>query len=250
MTKSDIGWLAGLIDAEGCLRAHQNPVSVRGVVVIGMNHVPTMKKAQALIWELTGRKHKLIPDRSNRSYKLCVQSKGKIAKLLPPLVPHLTAKRRQAELLLDTLTRNDSWGVEELRRLKRNPEPSRNAEGVETVPGEPTDEDIGWLAGVIDGDGSFMARGGSCGLSIGNTSTALLQKARRIIFQLTGESRPIVARPRQKPHYSTPYYVFTGKRRVLDQVVIATYEHLVEKKTSALAVVLKPRRLKRQSTAA
>lgn len=247
MTKFDIGWLAGIIDAEGCIRAAQNPASVRGFVQINMNHVPTLKKAQVIVRELTGRKHKLIPDRTNRSYRLCVQSKHKISQLLRPLVPFLTAKRAQAELLLDVLPRNDASGILKLQQMKRNPEPSRIAEGVETVPGELQDEDIGWLAGVIDGDGSFLYRGRNCGFMLGNTSLWLLDKARILIAQITGELRPILEGARPKPHHNQPYYIHTGKRLVLDKLVSVLYEHLVEKRDAALAVTLKPRRPKRQS---
>ncbi|MGD9643968.1 MAG: LAGLIDADG family homing endonuclease [Elusimicrobiales bacterium] len=108
MTDVELGWLAGLIDGEGCItltRAHQRD-SIRPILQITNTSLPLLEKAQRLIEELSGKRPniKIQSNRGKFGYRTCyiiqIRRHATIASVLRALTPHMVAKREQTELVL------------------------------------------------------------------------------------------------------------------------------------------------------
>ena len=107
-TEAEIGWLAGFIDGEGTLQlslARHKPhkaAYLRPNVVVVNNSREAAEKVQRL---MGGHMSEHRPG----TWAVRVTGIARVGKLLDALMPHLTVKRRRAELLLEyrALRQND-----------------------------------------------------------------------------------------------------------------------------------------------
>ena len=106
---TDIAWLAGLVDGEGCLsyysRASKNPKHNRGYtprLSISMFTPEAITKAAKMVGAKSVITRTLY--RTNKRTCYTVNASGpRLRILLEGLLPYLTTKKEQAEILLDAL---------------------------------------------------------------------------------------------------------------------------------------------------
>lgn len=139
----DICWLAGVIDGEGSIgflrngtRAKQGNGCVGQARVYVRNTCPYLIQKVSRIFVTLGlsfyytfEKSYMRPSGNSTkdSLKICCSGSTSIRNLLQAILPHLTTKRREAELMLDYLTwrfteipkhfsRNDVWSQRIIER--------------------------------------------------------------------------------------------------------------------------------------
>ena len=116
---TDLGWLAGIVDGEGTLTLckRYNPEMRRGFQWTIAAHISNTSL------DLLGKASKLLANRPHaytkkkptpKNWKDCyilVLNPNIAREILPLLIPHLTAKKRQAELLVEALKlmRENVW---------------------------------------------------------------------------------------------------------------------------------------------
>lgn len=108
----DAAWLAGVIDGEGHLGLRfdsRRAESANTVLHIGNCSKRLLEKAQKTIYRITHRKPKIKLGHSSKPgyqgrktayYQIQVYAQKDIARICEAILPHLTAKREQASLLL------------------------------------------------------------------------------------------------------------------------------------------------------
>jgi hypothetical protein len=112
--KEAIAWLAGIIDGEGCIYANwQKPM--KGMAGPGMRVFVNVSGTHPSLIAKVSRVYKLcelrfsiavLTVRGNHtrpSANITVAGKGNVSKLLKILLPHLTEKKHQAELMLELI---------------------------------------------------------------------------------------------------------------------------------------------------
>lgn len=123
-------WLAGAIDGEGCIHAkwgvQSNPIRgatssdkrLRVTVTIANTHYLFIRKVTECLVELgvsfnvPSSARRARPGKNSRSMvQLVVEGKGRMLKLLPAVIPHLSCKRRQAELALELIQYRESLAL-------------------------------------------------------------------------------------------------------------------------------------------
>jgi hypothetical protein len=109
----DVAWLAGLIDGEGCLyvnvvhisHPNQRPYIAYLLNITNTNLLILKRATEAL--KYLGVSPLIIntkpKNRTKIVFTLQINGKGKLERLLPRLLPQLTGKKRQAELVLDLI---------------------------------------------------------------------------------------------------------------------------------------------------
>lgn len=119
--KEAIAWLAGVLDGEGCIYAFWQK-ETKGMIGRGMRvAVQTSGTHPALIAKVTRvllllgigfNIHPVRKDKYNENWRTCatvmVTGKGRVRKLLEAVLPHLTEKRSQAELVLKLIDYRES----------------------------------------------------------------------------------------------------------------------------------------------
>jgi len=102
----DVAWLAGLIDGEGHLAFRKNNRSDRPnptyqpLIRIGMyTRAPVARAAKIMGTSLKKNRHYL-----RHIWVIDIVGREKVERLLREMLPHLTAKRLEAELLLQAMT--------------------------------------------------------------------------------------------------------------------------------------------------
>jgi len=240
----DIGYLTGLIDSEGCLCFRNDKGRLRGLIKIAMKDTRPLKFAAEIIRQIVGKKPKLSYCKSNDSYSIAVSGKNAIIRLLQRIRKHLVTKQEEAWLLLHGLRFNDPEVVDLLKWTKRNPEPSRIAEGAETRRGALSDYETGWLAGMIDGDGFVGTHPPEIKLELShrrgvNYYTSLIERL------CSDYKCHVRTRHFKNPKWRDVCVTRTRKRSVIDRIVEATYSHLLEKRERALGAAVANRHKER-----
>jgi len=121
----ELGWLAGIIDGEGCISAYFNKGKVRFDVTIETVSPKMEKQIRKIynkhdIWHSEGvayHKNSIRP-----SLRVRVSKKHGVIKLLSLLLPYLVNKKREAKALIEwyeTKDHHDASIIEELKRLKK-----------------------------------------------------------------------------------------------------------------------------------
>lgn len=105
-----LAWLAGILDGEGCLGVYNNKqkgrkyYATRPHIVIVNTDTILIDEAVMILNALGVKYYLALRKRANpkwkRSFTLAVQSKKGAIKLLEAVMPHLIAKREQAEIVL------------------------------------------------------------------------------------------------------------------------------------------------------
>lgn len=106
-----VAWLAGLTDGDGCITAYWQSSKRwkvwRPVWRLQLSCLKTVKAAQAIVRELTGRNYKIQqyqpPGNTKLTYGIQVQRKAAALKLLETLEPFLVTKQEQARLVTGLL---------------------------------------------------------------------------------------------------------------------------------------------------
>lgn len=129
---TDLAWLAGIVDGEGCISAHKS--RNRGIPHISMGiymtHRLTIVRARDIILRLTGRKIKILQrprtDRWQETFGIKVGRKSTLRTLLSQLIPFMTTKKEVAECAVpivqqDYFPRNSDpgWAIELATRMQR-----------------------------------------------------------------------------------------------------------------------------------
>lgn len=111
-------WLAGAIDGEGCFSAFMRekidgPYKLQNLIIkaqVSNTHPVFIKKVTECLTELEVPFHVEVREHDRKdktSWKPCgavvVSGQGRMRKLLPLIIPHLSSKRPEAELLKDLL---------------------------------------------------------------------------------------------------------------------------------------------------
>jgi len=121
----ELGWLAGIIDGEGCISAYVSRGKVKCSVVIETVS-PNMEKHIRKIYnkhdiwhteDVAYHKNSVRP-----ALRVRVAKKLGVIKLLKLLLPHLVNKKREAKALIEWYENEDHRDtsiVERLKRLKR-----------------------------------------------------------------------------------------------------------------------------------
>lgn len=103
-----VAWLAGLTDGEGSIFARWKGTdgrSLESVWTLGMTSLETIQEVVRVLHQITGRKYRIYQGHSRNPkhrpwYRVSVQRKAALIKLLETLSPLLVTKKRQAECLL------------------------------------------------------------------------------------------------------------------------------------------------------
>lgn len=117
MKSTDLAWLAGMMDGEGCVGLYEYTTTkgyetrvIRGMVTVVNTHEPTMDKVAEIYDELGAvyyrRKveHPKNPTWKN-SFTIVVQNREGMTVVLEAILPYLVTKKEQAELCLQYLRR-------------------------------------------------------------------------------------------------------------------------------------------------
>ena len=239
-------WLAGLIDAEGCIRAFRstsNKNTVRGAIQLSMVDVEPLRKAACVYREIYGKKPKIICSKlpsGKINYRIIVYCKNQLRKVVYTLGKYLEGKKAEAYELLNAISQQTQANIDRLKYLKRNPEPSCNyAEGVETRQGAPTDEELDWLAGFLDGDGSINYKCHQ--ITFTNTNKANIDKVISIVKRLTGYS-PKVYIKEAVGNWRKRWQVTICNREACDTLLKALLPQLTNKLPAACLFLASPHR--------
>lgn len=105
----------------------------------------------------------------------------------------------------------------------------------------PDPSELGWLAGILDGEGSIYARirKRSTGelrpfievCAVANTNWKVIERAKEILWKITG--RAFRATPYQRGTNKKIWLVFITKKRTIAAVLSALHPHMVGKKDQA-----------------
>lgn len=95
---TDLAWLAGIIDGEGCLTVTKSGDYLSVLVKITMTHLPTMEE----ISKMVGNDVQLEPTGGNRktAYRVCVGAR-RAAVIIRAVRPYLRTKAEHADILLE-----------------------------------------------------------------------------------------------------------------------------------------------------
>jgi hypothetical protein len=122
--EAELGWLAGIMDGEGTIGMSRvltaskckNP-SYRPIFQIANTDIRILNRASEILYSVCGvasyivianrRKAENINKPWKTGYRLQIHVQRRIARVLPMLIPYLTAKREQAEILLAYCSRRD-----------------------------------------------------------------------------------------------------------------------------------------------
>jgi len=102
MSEADWGWFAGILDGEGCItvlsRSHPRLGAFLPVIIVANSSLELMEKVRAI----SCRVDLTISKKSSPSgyYSIRFQKLADIKRILEHTLPHLTAKRPAAELML------------------------------------------------------------------------------------------------------------------------------------------------------
>ena len=118
MTDQELGWLAGIVDGEGCIGMYTHKRKyMEATLVIGNTDPQVVVECHRLIREVapSGRIRTIQPKGKRKQvfYEIRVSRRDDVRKILGFLLPCLRgAKRSQAELVLHGIeqrTQNGSW---------------------------------------------------------------------------------------------------------------------------------------------
>ena len=109
--RADIGYLAGIIDGEGCLSiavAKREDSAFKLNIKPILNITNTDRKLIEAVQTILGKlgiknrvsRYHAAPNRRSDGYRIHVTSPEELARILPVLIPYLISKRRRAELIL------------------------------------------------------------------------------------------------------------------------------------------------------
>lgn len=136
LTDIELGWLAGIIDGEGCFNCRlnrKNTILIRFTLhscsVKMQSQVSSLLKKTGIKFSESIRTHKQKPYQRD-SYILDVNNKSALLKLLRLITDYLVVKKPEAKLILSYLekaclvkcyspTQKDLLIVEEVKYLKR-----------------------------------------------------------------------------------------------------------------------------------
>lgn len=130
MSETDLAYLAGLIDGEGCFQIHRKPGkykdSFTGKLVIGMSGptIPTLHKRLKI-----GTVYFRKPQKEGwKGTYMWTLGKTELEPILPRLIPYLVGKQLQASTVLELFktqsvyTRGETdcaWLLEAMRKLNK-----------------------------------------------------------------------------------------------------------------------------------
>jgi hypothetical protein len=117
--QTDLAWLAGIIDGEGSIgvgyreskNSYQTQIQLENTNVALMDRAVSIAESVGVNPRLTTRvKNQLKNPKWKVSYRYCITKHSEIELLLQALIPHLTAKKAQAILLLEWVQDRQSLG--------------------------------------------------------------------------------------------------------------------------------------------
>lgn len=103
MTRAERGWLAGIIDGEGCIFARMKGNVAQVTVNISNNHPRIIERSRRMVEEITGQLPHVI-DKAERPCKYFqISAIDAVQKVLECVHPHLEGKKEQALVALEYL---------------------------------------------------------------------------------------------------------------------------------------------------
>jgi len=129
VSQNDLAWLAGLIDADGCVYANTRGKNGKGIcyrIEVGTDDARPMREVKRIVTEITGAKHRFYNKQSNPTFiYFSVFRKGDLKKLIPAILPFLRFKKTQAELLSTIVSRSflapggtPGWAYEAVSKIQ------------------------------------------------------------------------------------------------------------------------------------
>lgn len=122
LTPIEAAWLAGFIDADGCIRLSKGfknekkdqhslipQVTVHNTCVVTLNRVAAL--VERVIGSTKTSARKRISVKHSKMYNVEVMGMKRCEPLLRVLLPHLVTKRLEAELLLQFIGRRKTIGI-------------------------------------------------------------------------------------------------------------------------------------------
>ena len=111
MQDTDLAYLAGIIDGEGCLGAHlinkaRNPYggNVSFKLAIDNCSICLIEKIQSYYEEMNLKYHmeigRIRPNSTKQAHRIVIYSMYDIAKLLRAIYPYMISKKKEAELMI------------------------------------------------------------------------------------------------------------------------------------------------------
>ncbi len=121
----DLAWLAGIVDGEGCIAAYwwkqtnprnRNNHGMRVMLSVSNTNPDLIRKMSEILvandvqFNFSASVSRTKGPRASERpcVALVVMGKGRLSKLLPLLIPHLTAKLKQAQLALELIEYRES----------------------------------------------------------------------------------------------------------------------------------------------
>jgi hypothetical protein len=99
-TETDFAWAAGFIDGEGCLFAYRRANGYQAGLTVTGTDVTVLERLAGIIGGRVTPKTRTNA-RWAQAYQVQIHAAAHLAELLPRLMPYLTAKYDEAELLLE-----------------------------------------------------------------------------------------------------------------------------------------------------
>lgn len=127
MKKTDIAWLAGIIDADGCftvqVQTNKYSLTIRPFITITQskkNGDLSMIKKIEKIYELLNLSYKTYKKNTNgyESYQITIRNKKSSLALCKEILPYMTCKKARAKLFLEELPQHEHT---KQKISKRNP---------------------------------------------------------------------------------------------------------------------------------
>lgn len=258
MDDFDAGWLAGLIDAEGCICAYlPKGKGMTRAIGINMTDIRPLRRVAELVHTITGKKPKIrnYTKHTKGFFRVAVSSMSGIRRLLRVLLPHFVIKKDQASLMWRLVTRDPRAEISEeeqaivqsLKEAKRNLDPRpKDGQGLETIQGDSgylNQKCLGWLSGLLEGDGciyfSHYPTGVIPTISLGLVSLPGVRRAAEIMSALG--KHPITIRPdnKGKPnHWQNKWRISTRRKRTIMPVILSCFRGWREKRHRAVLATM------------
>lgn len=115
MTDLQKGWLAGIIDGEGCITIYKGStkghLAVRTDIRVESTDLPMIELCASLMGEAVGRhltigKPLMRPSSTRPAWRVQIHRKGELLQFLEFIASALVTKRREAELVIQYLRRS------------------------------------------------------------------------------------------------------------------------------------------------
>lgn len=246
---SKIGWFAGLFDGDGTIRfGIDNKNRLYTQMVVELNDEETVNTADTILTQAVGYKVSRFSRvcrsgfSKNPKYGLRVQARHPLVKVLEALLPYVILKRRKMEAVSEVLKRTltvDQKTRDPLLTFRPSDQDRKLIElfhgrrDFDPVTDVDSKDELGWLAGMIDAEGSFILTEKNILFAINMTSRYAMSKVAAYIEKFCGFSCKVYDKNVVSSVSKQPQFYIHVRRTQLQMLLDAIIPHLVTKQLQA-----------------